>query len=110
MGSPTSGAKSKWDALSEAKRAELTKEGMLAWGKWMSDHQAAIVESGGPLGKTKLVSKNGISDITNQDAGYVIIQAESFEAAAKMFLNHPHYTIFPGDSVEVMECLPIPAR
>ena len=28
--------------------------------------------------------------------------------AAKLFLNHPHFMIFPGDRVEVMECLPIP--
>ena len=30
------------------------------------------------------------------------------EAAVKLFEGHPHFTIFPGDSVEVMECLPIP--
>ena len=33
---------------------------------------------------------------------------ESHEAAAQLFLNHPHFTIFPGESVELMECLPIP--
>ena len=37
-------------------------------------------------------------------SGYVVVQAESHEAAAKMFENHPHFTIFPGDSVEIMEC------
>jgi hypothetical protein len=42
--------------------------------------------------------------------GYVIVQAESHEAAARMFENHPHFTIFPGDSVEIMECLPIPGQ
>ena len=36
------------------------------------------------------------------------MQAESYDDAAKLFLNHPHFTIFPGDSVEVMECLPMP--
>ena len=30
--------------------------------------------------------------------------------AAKMFEGHPHFTIFPGDSVEIMECLPLPAQ
>jgi hypothetical protein len=25
-----------------------------------------------------------------------------------MFENQPHFSIFPGDSVELMECLPIP--
>jgi hypothetical protein len=31
--------------------------------------------------------------------------------AAHMFENHhPHFAIFPGDSVEIMEILPIPGR
>ena len=34
--------------------------------------------------------------------------SESHEAAAELFANHPHFMIFPGQSVEVMECLPIP--
>ena len=43
-------------------------------------------------------------------AAFSIVQAESHEAAAKLFLNHPHFTIFPGDGVEIMECLPIPEQ
>jgi hypothetical protein len=41
-------------------------------------------------------------------AGYVILEAESHEAAARLFENHPHFTIFPGERVEIMECLPVP--
>jgi hypothetical protein len=40
---------------------------------------------------------------------FTIVQAESQEAAAKLFLKHPHFTIFPGESIEVMEIMPIPA-
>ena len=32
------------------------------------------------------------------------------EQAAKMFEHHPQFTIFPGDSVEIMELLPIPGQ
>lgn len=39
---------------------------------------------------------------------YTVVQADSHEAAAKLFENHPHFMIFPGDAVEVMERLPIP--
>jgi hypothetical protein len=38
----------------------------------------------------------------------VVVQVESHEAAAKLFEKHPHFTLFPGDSVEIMECLPMP--
>jgi len=38
------------------------------------------------------------------------VQAESHEAAANLFEGHPHFTIFPGDGIEVMEVLSIPAQ
>jgi len=82
--------------------------GMSAWQDWMTRHAAQVVDNGGPLGKTKKTSAAGISDIRNRVAGYVIVEAESHEAAAKLFEGHPHFSIFPGDSVEIMERLPIP--
>ena len=51
-----------------------------------------------------------VSDARNNLAAYTIVQAESHEAAAKIFENHPHFAIFPGDSVEIMECLPLPGQ
>jgi hypothetical protein len=38
-----------------------------------------------------------------------VVCADSHEAAATLFENHPHFMIFPGESVEVMPVLPIPA-
>lgn len=83
-------------------------KGMAEWGKWMQDHAGSLVFTGGPVGRTKSVSSSGIEDIRNNIGGFVIVKAESQEAAARMFEGHPHFTIFPGKSVEVMECLPIP--
>jgi hypothetical protein len=76
----------------------------------MSTHAKSVVETGGPLGKTKRINPQGVSDTKNAVAGYVVVQAESHDDAAKLFLNHPHFTIFPGDSVEIMEVLPIPGQ
>lgn len=84
------------------------QKGMAAWGAWMQRNASRVVTTGGPLGRTKLISKNGVEDIRNAMAGFVIVQAETHEEAAKLFENHPHFTIFPGKGVEVMECLPIP--
>lgn len=96
-----------WKAMPEAERKAKEQEGMMAWGKWMQDHKEAIVE-GSPLGKTKAVGKSGIADVRNDMGAWSLVQANSQEEAATMFENHPHFTIFPGDRVEVMECLPIP--
>jgi hypothetical protein len=54
------------------------------------------------------VGPNGISDVRNNLTGYTIVRGESHEAAAALFLDHPHFSIFPGDGVEVMEVLAIP--
>ncbi len=82
--------------------------GMAAWGKWMADHAAIVIDQGGPLGVTKRAGKDGVSDMRNAVGGYTVITAESLEAAAKLFEGHPHFTIFPGDHVEVMEIMAIP--
>jgi hypothetical protein len=102
--------RAKWNDLSQEKRKELEASGMNAWMEWGTVNAEAIVDQGTPLGKTKRASSNGITDIKNTMTGYVIVQAESHEAAAKLFENHPHFTIFPGDSVEIVECLPLPGQ
>jgi hypothetical protein len=99
-----------WNKLDEKERKRRESQGMEAWMQWGRDHAASIVEQGAPLGKTKLVNRDGITDTRNNLAGYVVVKAESHEAAAKLFENHPHFSIFPGDGVEIMECLPIPQR
>lgn len=108
----TPGSFEKWQqkfADPEARKAQ-EKAGMEAWKSWAEVHRKDIVESGGPLGKTKAASAAGIQDTRNDLAAYVVVQAESHEAAARMFLDHPHFSIFPGDSVEIMEILPVPVR
>lgn len=108
LGSAASKARAEWDALDEATRNERIAVGMKAWGDWMVANQSAIVVEGGPLGKTKQASKSGVDNVRNNMTGYIVIEAESHEAAAKLFLNHPHFTNFPGESVEIMECMPMP--
>lgn len=104
----TEASSKKWDALDEKTRAQREKEGMQAWHGWMEKNKSAIVGFGSPLGTTKKVGPAGITDISNNLCGFTIVQAESHEAAAKLFQDHPHFAVFPGDSVEIMECLPVP--
>jgi hypothetical protein len=100
----------KWKKLDEKTRKERDAAGMKAWMEWGVAHAGAICDQGSPLGKTKRAAKEGITSITNHMTGYVIVEAESHDAAARMFENHPHFSIFPGDGVEIMECLPLPAK
>jgi hypothetical protein len=102
-------AMARWESITEAERQKRQAQGVAAWTRWATENAAVIVEMGGPLSRTKLVAAGGISDTRNNLAAFTVVQAESQDAAAKLFLNHPHFTIFPGEGVEVMEVLPIPA-
>lgn len=108
LGSKTSPRRKAWDALSESDRRVKEREGVAAWKAWVEKNHAAIVDMGGPLGKTKSVTPRGIEDTSNALGAFTVVRADSHEAAARLFENHPHFAIFPGDSIELMPVLPIP--
>lgn len=104
----TPAKREEFERLDATERKAREKSGMEAWKKWAETNGRAIKDGGSPLGKTKRVNASGVSDTRNNLAAFTIVEAESHEAAARLFVNHPHFTIFPGDAVEVMECLPMP--
>jgi hypothetical protein len=110
LGTEAAAERSGWNRLSDAEREAKEKQGLEAWMQWGRANEDAIVDRGTPLGKTKRASRDGVADVKNQMVGYVIVRAASHEDAAQLFANHPHFAIFPGDSVEIMECLPLPSR
>jgi hypothetical protein len=108
LGGKTSAKWAAWNALPETEREARGMRGMAAWKAWVEKHQSSLVSMGGPLGKTKKVDSQGIADITNAMGAFTVVRASSHEAAAKMFEDHPHFSIFPGESIEIMPVLPIP--
>ena len=80
-------------------------ESMAAWKKWFDTH--TVAEMGAPLGKTKTVTAKGVSDTRNEVTGYTIVEADTHEAAAKMFVGHPHLEM-KGASIDVVEVTKIP--
>ena len=109
LGSKTSARRMVWDALPAEERRPKEQQGIAAWKAWAEKNQSSITDLSGPLGATKRISHRGIEDISNALAAFTVVRAASHEAAAKLFENHPHFTHFPGDSIEVMPILPIPA-
>jgi hypothetical protein len=107
-GSKSSPRRAAWDALSEGERRTKEREGITAWKSWLEKNQAAVVTIGGPLGKTKKATHRGIEDTSNDLGAFTVVRADSHEQAARLFEKHPHFTIFPGDAVEIMPVLPIP--
>jgi hypothetical protein len=83
----------------EERKAEEAKM-KEAWDAWSVAHADFIKETNA-AGKTKRVTSAGVEDHKNDLMLYVIVEAESHEAAAKAFEGHPHFAI-PGASIEVM--------
>ncbi|MFZ1960372.1 MAG: hypothetical protein WAU63_03885 [Methylovirgula sp.] len=75
------------------------------WNEWMRNH-AQMISDTQACGKTKRVSASETSDIKNDIHLYSFVEAESHEAAAKVFEGHPHLQI-PQSSIEVMEIRPL---
>jgi hypothetical protein len=94
--------------MKENSTSEQQKKGMDAWMKWMDANKSSIVDGGAPLGKTKRVDSSGASNTKNEIGGYSIVQAESPDAATKLFgKDHPHLQM-PGTWIEILEIMPIP--
>ena len=95
-----------WMKTSEEVRKVEEEKMQKAWGEWMQKYGSMVTETSG-AGKTKHITKNGVEDIKNEVMLYSIVEAESHDEAAKIFVDHPHLTI-PEASIDVMAANPLP--
>ncbi|WP_417578787.1 hypothetical protein [Pelagibacterium sp.] len=79
--------------------------GVPQWAEWEKKNAAHLTNLGGMVGKTTRATKEGIVAGVNDFCGYVIVEADTAEDAARLFLDHPHITVFPGDGVDIMPFL-----
>jgi hypothetical protein len=89
-------------ARPKSEQEATDKAGLKAWEEWGKRNAAAIVATDVMVGKTRRVTKTGIVDARNQIAGFMIVEAADITAAAGLFQDHPHITVFPGDGIDVM--------
>ncbi len=90
-----------WQKTDEAERKKQENALMQEWGKWMARNAGVIVGTQS-AGKTKLVNTIGVSDVRNGIHMTSIVGADSLDAAAQIFKDHPHWAI-PEASIQVME-------
>ncbi len=94
-----------WARTDPEKRKAAEAKMRAEWNKWMSDHAEMITDTGAG-GKTRRISSSGASDFRNDIMLYSFVEAESHEAAAGAFEDHPHLQI-PQATIEVMETRPM---
>ena len=101
-------SKAELEKMMKNSTPEQQQKGMEAWMKWMNENKTSLVDGGAPLGKTKRVDSNGASSTKNEIGGYSVVQAESHDAATKIFgKDHPHLQV-PGAWIEIVEIMPVP--
>jgi hypothetical protein len=86
---------------------EQAQAGMDLWTAWTQKNGDAIVDLGVPLGSGLHVEPDGVSPASTQATGYSIVRAQSVDAAAKLFDDHPHFHT-PGGTIDVLEFLAMP--
>ena len=92
----------------KSEQEAVDKAGLTAWEEWRQRNATAIVATDVMVGRTKRITATGVVDATNQIAGFVIVEAADIGAAADLFRDHPHITIFPGDGIDVMPVVTAP--
>ena len=86
---------------------EDMQKGMEPWVRWFDAHQQALVEMGAPTGNEMNVTKAGSSRPSTFIGGFSIVQAEDRNAVQAMLSDHPHF-LMEGNSIEVLELIPMP--
>jgi hypothetical protein len=95
-----------WMKMAPEKRQADEAKMKADWDAWSKEHGKALKETAG-AGKTKRVTKEGTVDTKNDVMLFSIVEAESPEAAAKLFQGHPHLDI-PQASIEIMPAHSLP--
>ncbi|MBX2866540.1 hypothetical protein KTR10_01080 [Candidatus Kaiserbacteria bacterium] len=81
---------------------EDSKAEMDQWNVWMEAHKEHVVDPGAPVGSAKRVNSEGVTDMRNTIGGYMIVQAETHEEAARIFEDSPSHGMEDG-AIDVME-------
>jgi hypothetical protein len=90
-----------WMKQDEAVRKDGEAKMKAEWDTWVDAHASLLTGPTAGAGKTKKVTKEGVEDIKNAIMMTSVIEAESPEAAAAAFTDHPHFGI-PEAWIEVM--------
>lgn len=89
-----------WMNIPEDERNAKDSHIEAAWNAWMEEHKPSLIETAG-VGRPKRVTAAGTLDARNDIMIYSFVEAESLEAAADLFKDHPHLGILNG-WIEVM--------
>ncbi|MEE9432704.1 MAG: hypothetical protein V3V15_00510 [Sphingorhabdus sp.] len=88
--------------------AEEGQQHMQNWKAWMDSLGDAVVDRGVPVGKSKTVSTDGVTDDggSNPLSGFTILQADDMDGALEMVIGSPHVNV--GGTIEIAPAMDMP--
>jgi hypothetical protein len=89
----------------EPESPEAGAENYAKWQAWLGGLGDAVVNPGTPLGMSKIVSSDGVSDGggVNPLTGFSIVKADSMDAAVEIAKSCPFLEMGTIEVAEVME-------
>ncbi|MES9971354.1 MAG: hypothetical protein ABW092_15075 [Candidatus Thiodiazotropha sp.] len=83
-------------------------EGMAKWQAWAKTLGAALINPGTPVGITKVLTLDGITEepSVNPILGFSILEADSMQAALELLKTCPHLAY--GGTLEVSQMMQMP--
>lgn len=94
-----------WKKLDAEKKEERLKTGERLLNLWNEKYKKQILNNGSALHeRTSTVDPSGINENPSEIGSYLIIEATSLREASEIFIDHPHFNVFPGDSIQIIEC------
>lgn len=95
----------------QPKKPATPEEGMKhmgEWKEWLSGLGEAVINPGSPIGKSQLVTPDGIVEDTLADAmfGFTTVRAENLDAALEMASSCP--VVSAGGTLRVAELMAMP--
>lgn len=94
-----------WYSYSKEEYDRRGANGVAAVKVWEKENHECIVYVGGPLGSTLRFENGETAPFINQLTVFIVVKANSQEAAIKLLETHPHITHFPCHALEVMPIL-----
>ena len=91
-----------WMKKDPKEREPMEQKVQKEWQQWSTDHAKMFGDADTGVGKAKVVKPEGVSDSRNDVMLFATVEADSHEAAANLFKDHPHLQI-PQSRIEVME-------
>ena len=95
---------SAYSATSPELTEEQQAEFMAEWARWATEAGSALVDPGRPLFRKRRVTAQGVESIEDLRVAYMLVSATSHDAAVDIVRAHPHLSLAPGNSIDVIEC------